>query len=130
MSSTNQTSSPTDSPTADGAGAGVEQFLGHNAAALIILFPFAILLLAAVAKCCLKVSSPAADTAATNTDEPTKKHAPEDWVADLHVDDGELGCPTCGVVEVGPKVVVGSVQDAALVDERVAAGYDGAYRGH
>jgi hypothetical protein len=129
MSSTNQTSSPTDSPPIDGAGAGVEQFLGHNAAALIILFPFAILLLAALAKCCLAVSTPATENA-TRAGDLTKKHASTDWVTELPVDDGELGCSTCSVVEAGSKAVVGSVGDAALVDERVAAGYDGAYRGH
>ena len=121
MSSESQTSSPTDAPVR------VEDFLSHNAAALIILFPFAILLLAALAKGCLLVSSRADGPAAG----PAEKHASADWVSDLHLDGAELGCQTCGVVKgSAAKPPVGSAEDAAVVGERAAAGYDGAYRGH
>jgi hypothetical protein len=124
--SSNQTSS---GPNNNGSGS-VEQFFSRNAAALVILFPFACLLLAATVKCCIVASErapPAGNTAA----EANKTHAAKDWDADMR-DDGELGPQTCGIVASGPKktMEVGSKDDRAVVDERVAAGYDGAYRGH
>jgi hypothetical protein len=121
MSSTDQASNPTAASSPTDTPGQVESFLSHNAAALIIVFPFAILLLAALAKCCLIISSRGDDViAATN---PNEKHT-ADWVSELQFDDAELGCRE----PVRP--AVGSAADAAMVDERVAAGYDGAYRGH